>query len=672
MPDAAPYRMTLSLNVLNHLGINLYSNVPAVLSEVVANSWDADAESVDVDVDSSAENVTITDDGQGMTLDEINAKYLNVGYRRREKPEEAVTPKFRREVMGRKGIGKLSLFSIAKKIEVHTVRNGVKNGFRMAIEDIEALIAQGSEAVYNPTPVDSKLIHLTKGTRIILTDLKKSLQKTEGSLRKRLARRFSIIGEEHHFSVRVSGQAVTIDDRDYFHKLQYIWYFDEASKKYVDQCKKLQQSEKRSGDVGGGDLVTGWIGTVRQSGELKDGPDNLNKIVVMVRGKVAQEDILEDFNEGGIYTKYLIGEIHADFLDSDAKPDIATTSRQRIVEDDPRYAKLRAFVFKELKNIENSWTSLRNKAGVRTALQSPTIRKWFEGLRPDLRARAESLFGKINQLTIESEDDRRQLFKHAIIAFESLRYKENLDALETVSADNLEAVTKIVAELDDIEGTLYHQIVSERIKVIEAFQEKVEGKALEKIIQQHVFDHLWLLDPSWERATDTPYMEQSVSKEFGKIDAKLTTEERAARLDIKYKTVAGKHVIIELKRADRVVGTADLLAQATKYINALRKVLKEVGRDNEPVEVVCIVGEPLSDWVDERARAISVDTLRPSNIRVVMYQELIQNAYKAYQAFLDKHGEAGRIYALIRSIEAEKIEAPAIEEAAKSPPTTGR
>ena len=40
------YTMTISLNVLNHLGLNLYSNVPSVLSEVVANSYDADAEGV--------------------------------------------------------------------------------------------------------------------------------------------------------------------------------------------------------------------------------------------------------------------------------------------------------------------------------------------------------------------------------------------------------------------------------------------------------------------------------------------------------------------------------------------------------------------------------------------------------------------------------------------------
>ena len=34
--DEQKYKMTLSLNVLNHLGVGLYSNVPAVLSEVIA------------------------------------------------------------------------------------------------------------------------------------------------------------------------------------------------------------------------------------------------------------------------------------------------------------------------------------------------------------------------------------------------------------------------------------------------------------------------------------------------------------------------------------------------------------------------------------------------------------------------------------------------------------
>ncbi len=111
------YCMTLNLNILNHLGLNLYSNVPAVLSEVVANSWDADAEIVNINI--TDKTITIKDDGEGMNLKDINEKFLTVGYQRREHGE-ATTKKHDRRVMGRKGIGKLSLFSIANTIEVQS------------------------------------------------------------------------------------------------------------------------------------------------------------------------------------------------------------------------------------------------------------------------------------------------------------------------------------------------------------------------------------------------------------------------------------------------------------------------------------------------------------------------------------------------------------------------
>ncbi len=109
MSENHPYHMSLSLNVLNHLGLNLYSNVPAVLSETVANSWDADAETVLIEIDSANGKIIITDDGSGMDLKDINDKYLHVGYRK-EDHDGRITPKFKRKAMGRKGIGKLSLF----------------------------------------------------------------------------------------------------------------------------------------------------------------------------------------------------------------------------------------------------------------------------------------------------------------------------------------------------------------------------------------------------------------------------------------------------------------------------------------------------------------------------------------------------------------------------------
>ena len=108
-------KLAMDLNVLNHLGLNLYSNVPAVLSELIANAWDADASRVDVSVKERGEGkeISIQDNGCGMNYEDLRTKFLTVGYRRRTKESEDFTPNKKRPVMGRKGIGKLSVLSIA-------------------------------------------------------------------------------------------------------------------------------------------------------------------------------------------------------------------------------------------------------------------------------------------------------------------------------------------------------------------------------------------------------------------------------------------------------------------------------------------------------------------------------------------------------------------------------
>jgi DNA mismatch repair ATPase MutL len=40
--------------------------MPAVISEVVANSWDADAEKFRISLDNSQNTITISDDGVGI------------------------------------------------------------------------------------------------------------------------------------------------------------------------------------------------------------------------------------------------------------------------------------------------------------------------------------------------------------------------------------------------------------------------------------------------------------------------------------------------------------------------------------------------------------------------------------------------------------------------------
>ena len=493
--DRPQYAMTLSLNVLRHLGFGLYSNIAAVLSEVVANSWDADAEHVRITIDANNGKVVIEDDGHGMTIEDANQKYLVVGYERRK--FEGRTPTLNRPVMGRKGIGKLSLFSIARTVEVHSVRNGEKHGFIMDSDEIEERIRDGQEAQYYPREVEPDAVEIDVGTSITLTNMKRQLQWTGKPLRRRLARRFSIIGSQQKFEIELDGQPITVEDREYQNKLQYIWTFGDRGIENRDAAKNLEHSEERSGDIEGhlDFAIDGWIGTASNAGQLRDSDtkESINKIVVMVRGKLAQEDMLEEFGEGGLYTKYLLGEIHADFLDLDDQEDIATTSRQKLIEEDPRYQALKAKLLSELKHIQGRWTDLRNQQGSQKAVAFPQIKEWFRGLDSDQKKAAKRLFGRINQLPIEDENQMRQLFISGVLAFESLKLRNMLHRLEEISTENLEALNHVFIQLDDLEASAYYQVAKDRLEVIRKLTGLVDENAKERVLQEHLYKHLWLL-----------------------------------------------------------------------------------------------------------------------------------------------------------------------------------
>lgn len=654
------YEMTLSLNILKHLGFGLYSNIAAVLSEVVANAWDADAERVWISIDEDNGEVTIQDDGHGMTVEDANKKYLLVGYERRKM--EGRTPRFDRPVMGRKGIGKLSLFSIARTVEVHSIKNGERHGFTMDSDEIEEKIKSGREAQYYPSPIDPGEIDLGSGTRITLTNMKRQLQWTGRPLKRRLARRFSVIGSRHQFEIELNEQPITIEDREYQDKLQYIWTFGDKGWESRVAAKHLEHGEERVGDLEGysGLAIDGWIGTAFNSGQLRDSDtsESINKIVVVMRGKLAQEDILEEFGEGGLYTKYVFGEIHADFLDLDDQDDIATTSRQRLIEEDPRYQVLKAKLLGELKHIQGRWTELRNQQGAEQAFVFPQIKEWFGNLDADQRRAAERLFGRINQLPIDDGNQKRQLFVSGVLAFESLKLRNMLHRLDEVEPENLGALNQVFIQLDDLEASAYYQIAKDRLEVIRKLTNLVDENAKERALQDHLYKHLWLLDPSWERATYTEHMERRIYTALQGVYDSLTQEQKDARLDIYYSTTGNKHVIIELKRANRVLSTTDLHGQISLYYSAAEKVLADTGRGSEPLEMVCVVGRRLRDWDESpTGEGRSRESLRALNARVVNYDELIENALQAYQDYLERGKEAGRVYRLIQEISEQDFEA---------------
>ncbi len=666
MSDKQPdYPLTISLSLLEHLGINLYSNVPAVLSETVANAWDADASEVRVEWNKEDGTIVIQDDGIGMTPDDIVDRFLNVGYRRRDK-QPGRTAKNRRP-MGRKGIGKLSLFSVAGIVDVESAKDGTKSAFRLDVSKIRKTIREKEDSVtYNADHLSVSEIDFSSGTRITLRELRRRLTKTTTTaLKKRIARRFLIIGEE--FRVIVNHAEVEPSDRGYYDKIQYIWTYGKQGE-VIRQCTNLgKDPEDRTTQIDAGELeISGWLATVRKVKDLKDVDggsggrgDNLNCIAIFVRGKLAQEDMLANFSERGLYASYLIGELRVDDFDRYDGPgttedkDAATSSRQRIMEDDSRYRQLQATIWKELKHIQQCWKELKAKEGVRTACSIPEVKEWLEHLPSGDQSKARDWLGRLNQIRISDADEQKSLIKHAVLAFEFHKSNESLRKLENVSNRDIAATLKVFDNVDDIENNLYGQIAKQRIEIIHTLHDIVDKNALEREIQEYLFNHLWLLDPSWERVDSTAVMEKRVSNLFKEGYAGLSEDEKLARLDIAYRETAGQHVIIELKRPERPITTMTIINQLDKYKWGMKKLLRAQGKSHEPVEFVILLGKPPSDWSNyPDSEKESIDQLRSSyNARIVFYDQLLDNAYKAYKDYMKHNKSVTYLANVIRAIE---------------------
>src|ERR1700735_3232280 len=90
------YQLRISRLTIDKLGVKLYDRVSAVIAELVANSYDADATTVTIKAPMSEMLATkskgriidkgyvieVADNGSGMTPEEVNRFYLVVGAER--------------------------------------------------------------------------------------------------------------------------------------------------------------------------------------------------------------------------------------------------------------------------------------------------------------------------------------------------------------------------------------------------------------------------------------------------------------------------------------------------------------------------------------------------------------------------------------------------------------
>ncbi len=126
--------------------------------------------------------------------------------------------------MGRKGLGKLSR-SRSRRDRSADSEGGTVHGLRMCVSGIQQAVK--NKQPYHPTELLTAAPSIERGTKIVLRDIKRQrLGKGVTALRKRLARRFSIIGQTSGFEITIDGAPITAADRGDLPKAQFLWTFE--------------------------------------------------------------------------------------------------------------------------------------------------------------------------------------------------------------------------------------------------------------------------------------------------------------------------------------------------------------------------------------------------------------------------------------------------------------
>ncbi len=249
-PDAGrPLKVGMKIHtgMLESLGINMYTSIGKSLVEFIANGFDAEASEVKVaipfDVIEKARlelrakakkeadageredfqkiyeplpdniEIVVEDDGHGMTVEQLENKFLIVN-RNRRKAEGDKSENGIRNVMGRKGLGKLAGFGVAEQVIVQTKRKNetYATTITMDFNEIKQCESVG-DVQFHPVYEDD-LDPEKSGTKITLRRLRcDSFKSKEDGIGDTLAKNFSITGDD--FKIYLNGKEIEEPEVDY-------------------------------------------------------------------------------------------------------------------------------------------------------------------------------------------------------------------------------------------------------------------------------------------------------------------------------------------------------------------------------------------------------------------------------------------------------------------------
>ncbi|MEG8180444.1 ATP-binding protein [Nocardia terpenica] len=650
-PDDHKYTMRISRLAIDKLGIKLYDRVSAVLAELIANSYDADATLVRVTLpwgvtlagtvraaEEPQYEIIVTDNGHGMTADEVNAHYLMVGSDRRLRTGSDLSRERRRPVMGRKGIGKLAAFGICRTIEVITAGSGSADrtpaGWPVShiVMDLYDMLSD-TESDYYPKPgARDGMFSDRRGTTVILRDFFRKRVNSGPELNRQLAARFGVERSDWRVEVHnaVAGESFILSDLP----------IDVMEETRIDLAHRPVR-------VGRAQLpVTGWVAYSKQP--YRD--EAMAGVRIYARGKIVAQT--RDFGIPAGFTgefklrSYLVGAIHVDWLDDDE--DLVRSDRQDIMWNSPRGEALAVWGRELIREIGRMGERSLRRRVWEEFVEKSCIYESLEAIAPGDRMFRDSVIDAARILVASKDraalDDHGHVESIVRLALSLGPQRSLLATLKEIAEDTDPRLDMVVALFERARvAEIYSlgQIASERVAVVDRLRRLIDDRrSLERPFQELIERAPWLLAPEW-----TPLgMNESLKRvrasferwylqKFGAtlVTTSIGSEKREPDFVLLHDS--GELWIVEIKRMDYHL-TDEEYNRAINYLYSLDTFLTEnprIGAQFPRRRLTFIV-----DHIDKLRPASRSSLDSDSRIDRRTWRELLDSTLRAHRDFLER------------------------------------
>jgi hypothetical protein len=619
-------KLVIQPKVIDHLGIKMYQKAVDVVSEFVANAWDADSELVEIQIESNS--ITIKDFGNGMTYEQCQKSFLTVGRDRRKDTGKETSEKKDRPVLGRKGIGKFAGFGIASKVTVRTISksNGELSSFEMDINSI--LEHDASESAEKPIKVleyqeENEFRKAEHGTTVILDGVNTDINIEE--FRSDLSRRFLLAQVYDDFEIKVNDSELPESFSD---EMEFVFPrdFTDEEKIKIPTLEGIENGwaiEKLDGHE-----VRWRVGFFEDTIQVEE----LRGISIFARGKLAQKPFFFELS-GGISgqhgLEYMTGQMRMDFID-DAEHDLISTERQRINLQSEFGKLVRSWGIDRIKLLSYFWKARRSSKRLQELEDRISgFRERLEVLPASERKTVKTVLKKIASFPRLGQARYKEWCNDVLTSWEKGRLKNLITEISETQELDEGKLLDVLSESGVLTALNIAESIKTKIVTIGELNQRVKSGQLENAVRDFIYDNPWLIHPRWE----TFRKERSVHNLIKDAGTKNLDEGETFNGRVDLALASGSTLLlVEFMRPGLELDRSHL-DRINWYVGDIRNAIeRETANPINVLETAYVIADNRKDS-ESISRRIS--ELRSNGILIMTWQTLIEQAIKQWEDHLD-------------------------------------